>query len=146
MILSRNYHYSAPEIQSVGYLEVHIKCVHWICHNHISQVLRVYTVVCVRYLLFWDMTIHYCVFGSLHSQTSMLSQNSEHEIPTDALSYPRRLDISTFHKRATQVWYIHTRNTKYPDYMKSDILLLNTCYTEDDISIFKSEIYEYINE
>jgi len=27
-ILSRNSHYSTPEIQSVGNLEVHIKCVH----------------------------------------------------------------------------------------------------------------------
>lgn len=115
MVLSRKFHYSTPEIQSVGNLEFHIKCVYSICHNHISQVLRVYTVVCIRYLLFWDMTIHYWVFGSLHSQTSMLSQNSENQIPTDALSYLRRMDTSTFRKRATQVKYIHTRKTKYPD-------------------------------
>lgn len=116
MILSRNSHYSTPEIQSVGNLEVHIKCVNSNCHNHISQVLRIYTVVCVRYLLFWDMTIHYWVFGSVHSQTSMLSQNSENQIPTDALSYPRWMDTSTFHKQATKVWYIHTRKTKYPEW------------------------------
>lgn len=116
MILSRNSHYSTPEIQSVGNLEFHIKCVLSVCHNHISPVLRVYTVVCVRYLLFWDMTIHYWLFGFLHTQTSTLSQNSDNQIPTDTLSYPKRMDTSTFHKWATQVWYIHTRKTKYPDW------------------------------
>jgi hypothetical protein len=113
MTISRNSHYSTPEIQGVGNLELHTTCVYSICHNYISQVLRVYTVVWIRYLFFWEATMHHGVFGSRHFQTSMLSHNCKKQIPSDALSYLRRTDTSTFHKSATQVLYIHTTKTKH---------------------------------